>query len=63
MTATVILLLLVFSGLAIWAGIRMFKGDPEPPRPARPRTIAPSPTDPWGTARMRRRERNPRSPV
>lgn len=63
MTGLVIFLLLLFSGIVIWAGIRMVKGDREPTHPAHPRPhiIAPSPMDPWGTGMMRRRERDPRS--
>ena len=57
MTGSVIFLILLFGGIAIWVAIRLFKGNRKPlPRP-RPHVIAPSPIDPWGTLRMRRRER------
>jgi hypothetical protein len=55
MIGTIVLLALLFGGIAIWAGIRMMKaGNKTTPRP---RVIAPSPTDARGSMIVRQRER------
>ena len=56
MTVTSMFLALLFGGFAIWICIRLIKVMRKPA--SQPQGVAPMPADPWGEARMRRRERN-----
>ena len=54
----ILLLALLFGGIASWACANMLKtGDRSAPR-ARAVPRAPATADPWGVAHMRRRERD-----
>lgn len=57
MTGIILFLALLFGGIAVWAGIQVFRANRKPASPPHPRVIAPSPTDPWGAMMLRRRER------
>jgi hypothetical protein len=59
LNGVILILALLFGGIAVWVGVYMAKGSNKPaPRPQpRPVARAEAPTDPWGVERLRRGQR------
>ena len=59
LSGVILILALLFGGIAVWAGVHMVKGSnkPAPRPPPRPVARAKGPTDPWGVERLRRGQR------
>ena len=60
MNGMILFLVLLFGGIAIWAGYKLMSDDRKSEPVPRPRAFKPAQAsaDPWGAGRMRRRERD-----